>query len=168
MEHRKADPSADDCEEEAGPGQRDAMLKLDYQLCFGIYATSRAMTNLYRPHLKRLGLTYPGYLVMLVLWERGEATVSEIGARLYLDSGTLTPLLKRLELKGLVSRSRSVRDERNVMVTLAGKGRALEREALAIPQVLKCSLQLEPGKAAELRADLRSIFQSLVSQEDNQ
>src|SRR3989338_5795761 len=100
----------------------DAMLLLDNQLCFALYSTSLAMTKLYKPLLDELGLTYPQYLAMLVLWEKDGLTVSELGERLFLDSGTLTPLLKRLEVSGLISRIRAVEDERRVHITLTAAG----------------------------------------------
>src|SRR5438270_12845677 len=103
----------------------DPALLLDNQLCFALYSTSLAMTKLYKPLLDELGLTYPQYLVMLVLWEGDGLMVSELGQRLYLDSGTLTPLLKRLEASGLVSRMRDVDDERRVRVHLTAAGRKL-------------------------------------------
>ena len=96
----------------------DSALLLDNQLCFALYSTSLAMTKLYKPLLEELGLTYPQYLVMLVLWEQDDVAVSELGSRLYLDSGTLTPLLKRMEAAGLLARSRSAEDERRVNIAL--------------------------------------------------
>ena len=115
-------------------------LLLDNQLCFALYSTSLAMTKLYKPLLASLGLTYPQYLVMLLLWERDGLMVSELGERLYLDSGTLTPLLKRLEALGLVSRLRDVADERRVHIHLTREGRALKARAGAIPgQILGAS-----------------------------
>lgn len=115
-------------------------LLLDNQLCFALYSTSLAMTKLYKPLLETLGLTYPQYLVMLVLWERDGLMVSELGERLFLDSGTLTPLLKRLEASGLIARIRDVQDERRVHITLTQAGRVLKAEAAQIPAcILKAS-----------------------------
>ena len=115
-------------------------LLLDNQLCFALYSTSLAMTKLYKPLLETLGLTYPQYLVMLVLWERDGLMVSELGERLFLDSGTLTPLLKRLEASGLIARIRDVQDERRVHITLTQAGRAMKTEAAQIPAcILKAS-----------------------------
>ncbi len=115
-------------------------LLLDNQLCFALYSTSLAMTKLYKPMLEALGLTYPQYLVMLVLWERDGLMVSELGERLFLDSGTLTPLLKRLESSGLIARIRDVQDERRVHITLTAAGRALKTQAAEIPNcILKAS-----------------------------
>lgn len=108
-------------------------LKLGSQLCFALYSTSLAMTKLYKPLLDPLGLTYPQYLVMLVLWETDGLGVGELGSRLYLDSGTLTPLLKRLESAALVTRTRAADDERRVIVSLTPSGRALRDEAVSVP-----------------------------------
>ena len=119
-------------------------LLLDNQLCFALYSASLAMTKLYKPLLEAVGLTYPQYLVMLVLWERDGLMVSELGERLFLDSGTLTPLLKRLEASGLIARIRDVQDERRVHITLTQAGRALKTEAAQIPACIvkasQCSL----------------------------
>ncbi len=114
--------------------RKEDWLLLDKQLCFALYSTSLAMTKAYKPMLDELGLTYPQYLVMLVLWEHEGLTVSELGNRLALDSGTLTPLLKRLESAGLVSRSRDAGDERRVLVALTDKGRKLRQSAVGIPE----------------------------------
>lgn len=111
-------------------------LHLDRQLCFALYSASRATTAAYRPLLDQLGLTYPQYLVMLVLWEDERVTVRRLGERLHLDSGTLSPLLKRLEAIGFVQRQRSVADERSVEVTLTESGRELESQAQCIPENL--------------------------------
>ena len=114
----------------------DDMLKLDNQLCFAVYSTSLAMTRLYKPLLDKLGLTYPQYLVMLALWEQDGPMVSVLGERLSLDSGTLTPLLKRLEASGLVARVRDVADERRVHITLTAAGRRLKAKAASVPACL--------------------------------
>ena len=115
-------------------------LLLDNQLCFALYSTSLAMTKLYKPLLEKLELTYPQYLVMLVLWERDGLMVSELGERLFLDSGTLTPLLKRLESASLIARIRDVQDERRVHITLTAAGRTLKTQAAEIPDcILKAS-----------------------------
>ena len=110
----------------------DALL-LDNQLCFALHSASLAMTKVYKPHLDALGVTYPQYLVLLVLWERDGMSVSNIGERLFLDSGTLTPLLKRLEAQGLLSRTRDAQDERRVVIRLSAKGQALKQAASGIP-----------------------------------
>jgi len=119
----------------------DEMLRLDNQLCFAVYSASLAMTKLYKPLLDKLKLTYPQYLVMLVLWERDGLMVSELGERLSLDSGTLTPLLKRLEANGLVARIRDVADERRVHVSLTAAGRKLKARASAVPACLMAATQ---------------------------
>jgi DNA-binding MarR family transcriptional regulator len=122
----------------------DWPLRLDHQICFAVYSTAHAFNRVYKPLLDRLGLTYPQYLTMLVLWERDRVPVSDIGERLYLDSGTLTPLLKRLEAAGLVKRSRSIEDERQVLIALTPRGQALREKARAVPQSIlaasACSL----------------------------
>ena len=114
----------------------DLMLRLDNQVCFAVYSTAHAFNRVYKPLLDRLGLTYPQYLVMLVLWERDDVAVKEIGERLYLDSGTLTPLLKRLEAAELIKRTRSTRDERQVLIGLTSRGQALREKARAVPQAI--------------------------------
>jgi MarR family transcriptional regulator, organic hydroperoxide resistance regulator len=126
----------------------DEALLLDNQLCFALYSASLAMTKLYKPLLDELGLTYPQYLVMLVLWEGDGLMVSELGQRLSLDSGTLTPLLKRLESAGLVSRMRDVADERRVHVHLTAAGRRLKARAAKVPA---CMLQASQCSLPELR-----------------
>ena len=123
--------------------------RLDEQLCFALYSASRAVTAAYRPLLEELGLTYPQYLVLLVLWEDEPCTVGHLGERLHLDSGTLSPLLKRLESAGLVRRQRSAADERRVDVTLTPEGRALEERAACVPDRL---LGTNEGAHAELAA----------------
>ncbi|MDB5733029.1 MAG: transcriptional regulator, MarR family [Variovorax sp.] len=134
----------------------DELLRLDNQLCFAVYSTSLAMTRLYKPLLDKLGLTYPQYLVMLALWEHDGSMVSELGERLSLDSGTLTPLLKRLEAHGHVSRLRDVADERRVRVTLTAAGRKLKARAAGVPGCLlaasQCSLDELAGLTRQLQA----------------
>ena len=109
------------------------LLRLENQLCFPLYAASREVIKLYKPYLDVLDLTYTQYIAMLLLWEHGSMTVKEIGDYLFLDSGTLTPLLKKLEAKGVISRTRSQKDERNLDVALTDAGRALRDKALSIP-----------------------------------
>ena len=111
----------------------DWPLRLDNQICFSVYSTAHAFNRVYKPLLDRLSLTYPQYLVMLVLWERDGVPVKDIGERLYLDSGTLTPLLKRLEAAGLIKRARSTEDERQVLIALTSQGQALREKARAVP-----------------------------------
>lgn len=134
----------------------DQMLQLDRQLCFALYSASHAMSKAYKPHLDALGLTYPQYVAMLVLWERDGLTVSEIGERLYLDSGTLTPLLKRLEAAGYISRLRDVADERRVLIQLTAAGRKLKTKAGHIPGCMFEAMQCTP---AELGALTRQVQQ---------
>jgi DNA-binding MarR family transcriptional regulator len=132
-------------------------LALDDQVCFALYAASRAVTGLYRPVLEALGLTYPQYLVLLVLWERGQVPVRELGEALSLDYGTLTPLLKRLEAHGLLRRERSARDERSVLITLTDDGVALRSKASAIPAYAAGGLGLDPAEYDQLRVLLRRL-----------
>lgn len=130
---------------------------LDDQLCFALYSTGLAMNKVYRQLLRKLDLTYPQYLVMLVLWERDELTVSEIGARLFLDSATLTPLLKRLEAAGLVKRTRSAADERQVVVALSEAGRAMEAQAGAIHDEVLCATACSPEQLSVLKQQLEML-----------
>jgi DNA-binding MarR family transcriptional regulator len=122
----------------------DLPLLLGNQLCFAIYSTAHAFNRVYKPLLDRLGLTYPQYLVMLVLWERDGVPVKDIGERLFLDSGTLTPLLKRLEAAALIKRTRGTEDERQVLIALTPQGQALREKARAVPEAIlaasACSL----------------------------
>ena len=122
----------------------DWPLRLDNQICFAVYSTAHAFNRVYKTLLDRLGLTYPQYLVMLVLWERDGVPVKDIGERLHLDSGTLTPLLKRLEAAQLIKRTRNTEDERQVLIALAPQGQALREQARAVPQSIlaasACSL----------------------------
>ncbi|GAB3467679.1 MarR family winged helix-turn-helix transcriptional regulator [Polaromonas eurypsychrophila] len=145
------------------PNKTDAMLKLDNQLCFALYSTSLAMTKLYKPLLDELGLTYPQYLAMLVLWEQDGPMVSEIGERLYLDSGTLTPLLKRLEASGLISRIRAVEDERRVHITLTAAGRKLKTKAAKIPDCILTAAQCPVPELMALTQQVQALRQRLVA-----
>ncbi|WP_275556062.1 MarR family transcriptional regulator [Mixta sp. Marseille-Q2659] len=138
----------------------DALL-LDSQLCFALYSANLAMNKLYRQLLTRLGITYPQYLVMLVLWERDDVTVSDIGERLFLDSATLTPLLKRLEAAGLLLRQRSRRDERQVVVTLTAEGRALREKALSIPESVLCASDCDLTALKNLKGQLEQLRDNL-------
>ncbi|HZX26696.1 MAG TPA: MarR family transcriptional regulator [Telluria sp.] len=141
-------------------------LALDNQFCFALYSASHAMTKTYKPLLDRLGLTYPQYLVMLVLWEQDAILVKDIGARLYLDSGTLTPLLKRLEAGGLVARNRDRDDERQVRISLTPAGRALREQAREIPQQILCASGLELSALERLRGELTGIRAELTRADD--
>ena len=142
-------------------------LLLDDQLCFALYAASRAVTQRYRPLLDRVGLTYPQYLVMLVLWEREKTTVKGLGDALQLDYGTLLPLLKRLAAAGLVERRRRSDDERSVEVTLTDAGRELKARVGEIPQVIVDSYGLDAEGFGSLRATLREIAESVASATDS-
>jgi len=143
--------------------KRDS-LQLDEQLCFALYSASRAMTRTYAPLLEPLGLTYPQYLVLLVLWERDGLPVRELGARLALDSGTLTPLLKRLERQGLVERVRGADDERVVRIHLTAAGRALRTRARKVPVDLACRAGYDTASEASMRelAQLRAELVALT------
>ena len=141
----------------------DAMMQLDNQLCFALYSTSLAMTKVYKPLLDELGLTYPQYLAMLVLWERDGLMVSELGEQLYLDSGTLTPLLKRLEVAGYISRIRDVEDERRVYITLTSSGRKLKTRATKIPGCILRASQCSLPELVALTSQVQSLRKRLVS-----
>lgn len=142
------------------PASRAGGLTLDSQLCFSLYSASLAMNKLYRGLLADLGLTYPQYLVMVVLWEQEGLRVQEIGERLYLDSATLTPLLKRLEKAGLVRRVRSTDDERSVLVSLTAAGRSLKRRAHAVPPQVLCAM-FAPSEQASGAASLQKALRRL-------
>lgn len=133
-------------------------LQLKDQLCFPIYALSRLITTLYRPHLEKLGVTYPQYLVMLVLWENEEMCVRDIGEMLWLDSGTLTPLLKRMEENGLIKRCRSTKDERHMLIHLSDQGRKMKEEAWIIPHTLKAELEMEQNELSELQKEFYKLL----------
>jgi DNA-binding MarR family transcriptional regulator len=140
----------------------DVMPRVDQQLCFALYATLHAAHKVYAPLLAAIGLTYPQYLVMLVLWEADDVTVKAIGERLNLDSGTLTPLLKRLEANGLLGRARDPKDERQVRVKLAEKGRDLRRLARPIPEQLARAMGRSPDDLKAMRKELRRIRNALL------
>jgi DNA-binding MarR family transcriptional regulator len=131
---------------------------LDDQLCFALYAASRALTARYRPQLDEIGLTYPQYLVMMLLWEEDNQTVGQLGSRLNLDSGTLSPLLKRLTAAGLVTRHRRVEDERSVSIALTEQGRGLRARGLAINQDMICALQLDADDFGTLKSQLETLI----------
>ena len=143
------------------------LLALDNQFCFALYSASHAMTKTYKPMLDRLGLTYPQYLVMLVLWEQDAILVKEIGARLFLDSGTLTPLLKRLEANGLVSRNRDPHDERQVRIVLSPEGRALRKQAEQIPEQVLCASGQQIGALGRMRGELARVRDDLFKALDS-
>lgn len=139
----------------------DAWLALDHQLCFALYAASLAMTKAYKPLLAPLGLTYPQYLAMLVLWEGDGITVSQLGERLALDSGTLTPLLKRLQALGLLQRLRDAADERRVLLRLTTAGRDLKAQARAVPRAIACATACDLQQIAGLAGQLQQLRQQL-------
>ncbi len=138
------------------------MLALDNQFCFALYSASLAMTKTYKPLLDGLGLTYPQYLVMLVLWQQDDVLVKAIGERLFLDSGTLTPLLKRLEASELIARTRDAVDERQVRITLTRQGRALKKKAQDIPRQVLCASGQPPASLGQLRTKLTVIRDDLI------
>ena len=135
-------------------GKPASSLLLGEQLCFALYSTMAAMNKVYHKLLRELGVTYPQYLVLLVLWERDGLMVSEIGERLFLDSATLTPLLKRMEAAGLLQRARAKDDERQVIVSLTGRGRELKRRAAAVPDGVFCATECTPDELASIRDHL--------------
>ena len=138
------------------------LLALDGQLCFALYSTSLAMSKVYRKLLKDLNLTYPQYLVMLVLWEKDAVTVSEIGEHLFLDSATLTPLLKRLEAAGLVSRVRAAHDERQVIVSLTDTGRDLREQAIGVPTGVFCATECSIDELDTMTRQLAGLRARLI------
>ena len=137
--------------------QYDA-LKLENQLCFPLYAASREIIRYYRPFLDELGLTYTQYIAMLVFWECGETSVRDLGQKLYLDSGTLTPVLKSLESKELIRRHRCAEDERMVIAELTEKGRAMKERALSVPKQVACCVRLSPEEGLILQQLLNKIL----------
>ncbi|MEU1182638.1 MarR family transcriptional regulator [Streptomyces sp. NPDC005820] len=143
------------------PAPSENWLRLDLQICFSLHAASRAFNGVYRVILKELGLTYPQYLVMLVLWEQGELPVKTLGEHLRLDSGTLSPLLKRLETAGLVIRERSARDERSVEIRLTEEGSALRERALQVPRRIASATGLGLEEISELREQLDRLTGAL-------
>jgi len=139
----------------------DAAMRLDKQLCFALYACSREITKRYRPLLEPLGLTYTQYITMLTLWETDRMKVKELGAALHLDSGTLTPLLKKLETIGYVKRTRDVEDERNVWIEVTSEGRALQAVAAEIPSKIICDSGIDVEEAIRLQQQLSTLLQQL-------
>ena len=143
-------------------GKFNQVPQLDDQLCFALYSTSLAMTKLYRKLLRKLELTYSQYLVMMVLWQQDELTVSDIGERLFLDSATLTPLLKRMEAQGLITRQRSTNDERQVIIMLTKAGNALRKQAAELPKSLLCALDCTPAQVISMREQLAVLRTALM------
>uniref|UniRef100_UPI003F7EA780 MarR family winged helix-turn-helix transcriptional regulator n=1 Tax=Xanthomonas sp. 0924 TaxID=2835534 RepID=UPI003F7EA780 len=145
----------------ATTARTNALLQLDNQLCFALYSANLAMHKLYRGLLKTLDLTYPQYLVLLVLWETDGRSVSEIGERLYLDSATLTPLLKRLQAAGLVTRTRAASDERQVIIALTDAGRALRAKAGVVPEQVLCASGCSLDELRQLKQQLETLRSNL-------
>ena len=143
-------------------------LKLENQFCFAVYALSREITKVYRPMLNQLGLTYTQYLVMIVLWEQDGIALKELGKSLDLDSGTLTPLLKKLENEGLIIRERDFRDERNLIIHLTKKGNALMKEAEKVPDKVRCFIPLEDEDLRDLRGNLQGVLASMQEKRENE
>lgn len=148
-------------------GNMADLLKLENQICFPVYSLAKEITNQYRIFLNKIDLTYPQYLVMLVLWEYKEQTVTNIGDKLRLDSGTLTPLLKRLEQKGLVSRSRSTSDERVVNITLTKAGEELKAKVKNLPKSMMASLQLPMEELKALKESVERILKIIYQKNEN-
>ncbi|MDB5269779.1 MAG: MarR family transcriptional regulator [Hymenobacter sp.] len=144
------------------PSVKNSLLKLESQICFPVYAVSRLITKAYQPLLQALDLTYPQYLVFLLLWEHEQLTVKELGEKLLLDSGTLTPLLKRMEQKQWLSRRRDPRDERSVIIELLPAGRALEAQAQQIPLQMLDKMQLSEAEILSLRTHLSHLLTQLA------
>ena len=143
-------------------------LTLKDQLCFPLYVCAKEIVRRYSPCLEPLGLTYTQYIVMMVLWEKREITVKNLGTTLYLDSGTLTPLLKKLEAKGFIARRRSREDERSVIISLTPQGSALEEAAAPIPEQVSLCVNFPPEEAARLRESLRSLLAMIREDSDGQ
>jgi len=141
-------------------------LKLDNQICFPLYACSKEIVRMYKPFLDDIDLTYTQYITMMVMWETEEINVKSLGERLYLDSGTLTPLLKKLESKGYIVRNRSKTDERNLLVTLTDKGRELKKKAVCIPEKMAGCVHLTREEAFELYRLLHKVL-SAVEDDNN-
>ena len=136
-------------------------IKLDNQVCFSLYAASREIIKLYKPFLDKYNLTYTQYVAMLVLWEDEKSTVKDIGKRLHLDSGTLTPLLKKIECMGLIKRYRDVNDDRVVIVELTDNGRALKEKVLDVPKEMACKVKLPKEELIELKMRLDSLLKAI-------
>jgi MarR family transcriptional regulator, organic hydroperoxide resistance regulator len=155
----------DELEEQAmaTPPTADDLLKIDNFVCFALYSAGHAFTRLYKPLLDPLGLTYPQYLVMAVLWENDGRTVGEIGEKLLLESSTLTPLLKRLETAGMVSRTRDQDDERVVRIQLTPKGAELKQKAVEIPQAIGCATNITLPEVMKLTADIKALREKLLA-----
>lgn len=141
---------------------REDLLNIDLQMCFALYSASLSMTKVYKPILAKLGLTYPQYLVLMVLWQKDGLTVNALCEKLFSDSGTLTPLLKRLEKQGLIQRLRSIQDERKVLITLTKTGRELKKEAAKIPMQIICSTACSLEQIEGLNKQLTDLRCALI------
>lgn len=153
---------------EKGIVMNNDLLKLENQICFKIYTAEREITKLYRDLLKELDVTYPQYLVLLLLWEKHSLTVKELGQRLFLDSGTLTPMLKRMESNGLVERKRSAEDERSVIISLTEKGETLKEKAECIPSQLVENISMKREELTLLNKTLTSMLDLLQNQSNSE
>ena len=140
---------------------RSATLQVDEQLCFALYATSLAMTKVYRPLLRSLGLTYPQYLVMMALWQHGELSVGQLGEKVALDSGTLVPLIRKLSALDLLTRHRSLTDDRSVLISLTPPGSALQKQTHTIHEQVSCATQRTGAQRLALVSDLQTLRTSL-------
>lgn len=149
------------CTDSASTTNNDDLLKLDNQLCFALYVASKEIIRMYKPLLDPLGLTYTSYIAMLVLWEKDEITIKALGERLSLDTGTLTPLLKKMEADGLLKRRRSPLDERQVYIFLTDKGKQLKKPALEVPKQMICALPSDLKSSGNLLMDLQSLIGAL-------
>lgn len=147
--------------------QKYDSLKIENQLCFPLYACAKEIVRRYHPFLKDIDLTYTQYIAMMVLWEKESINVKDLGKVLFLDSGTLTPLLKKLEQKGLISRSRSLEDERNVLISITKEGVYLREKALEIPKKMVSCLKLDKDKAMELAGLLNALLDDISLSYDN-
>lgn len=142
----------------------DEALRLDNQLCFPLYACSREIVKKYKPHLDALGLTYTQYIAMMVLWEEKSVSVKALGEKLHLDSGTLTPMLKKMEAQHLILRSRDARDERSVIIRLTDKGQSLREQAAGIPEQMARCVPLDPEDAQTLYRLLRTMLARMANE----
>lgn len=148
-------------------GDKYEALKLKNQLCFPLYACSKEIVKAYKPYLDEIDLTYTQYITMMVMWEHKELRVKDVGKYLYLDSGTLTPLLKRLEEKGYIKRQRSAEDERDLIVTITESGEALKERAVKVPEKLGACVDLDAEKAQTLYSILYEIIGKLTAHEND-
>jgi len=147
--------------------KREEFLKLDNQLCFALYVCSKEIIRLYKPLLSPLGLTYTSYITMMALWEKDCISVNELGKRLYLDSGTLTPLLKKMETEGFLKRTRSKDDERTVIISLTDAGRVLKEKCIDLPQKMVCSTSIKQEDGMCMLKGLHNLLQNMQKSSEN-